>query len=115
MPDRPYTSVYPTRRLHESRAAREPRVGMAELRAAHAAADPRNARLPEPPPPTFEQSRARLRQTRVMPAALTVPCAEHHAAHGVPCWQVPRAVCGSRVTRGQTAQASAHGVVREPR
>lgn len=95
MPSQPppsYTSLYP---LHRQTIRFD-------------AADPRNKSLPEDyrNDPTPEQIHARLRRSRLVPVAEWVPCPTHDAATGEPCWPIPHAVCGPRITRGQAAQAA---------
>lgn len=51
--------------------------------------------------PTLATRRAEiaeaLRAAAIIPAALTVACV--HAKAGVPCWPMPVAVCGERISR----------------
>lgn len=54
-----------------------------------------------------EMVRGKLRRSRLMPAALALPCVEHEADYGEPCWRYVRGVCWSRVTRSRAAHTSA--------
>jgi len=60
-----------------------------------AAQDKYRDELQPPPPPAVV--RERLRRSKLLPHFLAVPCPEHHAAAGEPCFRTAQGVCGDRV------------------
>lgn len=56
------------------------------------AADPRNHVEPTP-----EAIRERVKRTALVPAIITVPCADHDAAPGEFCYRGARGVCAARI------------------
>lgn len=72
-------------------AERDARIARRE-RFEAAAADPRNQVEPTP-----ELIRDRVRRTALVPAIISVPCAEHDAQPGEYCYRTARGVCAARI------------------